>query len=582
MEGPKLVSLASTLVVTCAALAGGSAFPVPRDDPPRQEDPVAQEDRSGTHFRNRSAGSGLDAVTWSGGPDKDHILESAGNGLLVFDPDGDGWDDLYLVSAWRFDESGGHEVHSARLYRNGRDLRFAEVTAAAGVTTSGFGSGGCAGDFDGDGLVDIYVTALGRDTLWRNNGDGTFSDVTDSTGIDAPGWSTGAVFFDADGDGDQDLYVAAYIRTSVAEAQTAVRHRMWRGRVPVLDGPRGLPGDRDLFFRNEGNGTFTEASAEAGLDDRTAGYGFGVVAFDADEDGDEDLYVANDSQANVLYENLGDGTFREATLVSGLGFDANGVEQGSMGVSVDDYDGDGRADVVVTNFANDAYTLYRNLGDGMFLDVSFETGVAVPTFTPLGWGAFFVDVDLDADLDLFFANGHLYVQVDEDPALGETYGQPNQLLINEAGAFAEAPAAGGLAVRKSSRGAAWGDLDRDGDPDIVISNQDSTPTLLENVADRAGGWVSFRLTDTRGDRMATGARVELVADARRQVRWVRSGDSYMSQSSQHLHFGLGSTTATVNARVVWPDGHAEEHEGLRADTHWVLARGREPIARVSR
>lgn len=527
-------------------------------------------------YLDRSEGSGLEHVTWSGGPDKDHILESAGNGVIVIDHDGDSWEDLYFVSAWRFDEEGGYEVHGSRLYRNRRDLTFADVTAPSGTTTTFFGSGGCVGDFDADGLPDLYLTGLGPDRLLRNNGDGTFADVTEASGIVADGWSTGAVFFDADGDGDQDLYVAAYIRTSVEEAQGAVRHRMWRGRVPVLDGPRGLPGDRDRFFRNEGDGTFIEVTEATGLGPRSDAYGFAVVAFDHDADGDADLYVANDSQANALYENLGGGAFRDATVVSGLGFDGNGVEQGSMGLAVDDWSGDGLPDVAVTNFANDFHTLYRNLGGGLFLDASFEAGVAVPTFTPLGWGTFFLDADLDGDLDLFFANGHLYVQVDADPSLGEGYRQRNQLLLNDGGTFRELADGGdGLALERSSRGAAWADLDLDGDADIAISNQDERPDLLEREGRPAPErWIALELVDPTGDRMALGARVELEAGGRRQTRWIASGGSYLSQSSLRAHFGVAPGAAVERVTVTWPDGRREELEGLATGAIWRVVRGR--------
>lgn len=526
---------------------------------------------------DRSAGSGLDAVTWSGGPDKDHILESAGNGLLAVDYDNDAWPDLYLVSAWQFGEDGSSKPHSNHLYRSRRDLRFQDVTAAAGVGTDAFGSGGCIGDYDADGLLDLYVTNLGRNILFRNNGDGTFTRVTEAAGIGSPGWSTGAVFFDADGDGNQDLYVAAYIDATVAQAQAAVRHRMWRGRVAVLDGPRGMPGASNRYFHNNGDGTFTEATAAVGLDALADRYSFGVVAFDHDGDGDIDLLVANDSQGNALYDNQGDGTFRELGAASGLGFNANGVEQGSMGLEVGDLDGDLLPEVVVTNFANDYYTLYRNLGGGLYLDASFDTGIAVPTFSPLGWGVLLFDVDLDADLDLFFSNGHLYVQVDEDPSLGETYRQPNQLMLNEQGVFHEALQAGdGMAVLQSSRGAISVDLDNDGDLDVVISNQDARPTLLENATQSASSWLLIELADTGGDRMALGARVEVVAGGVRQVRWIRSGGSYMSQGDLRAHFGLGEAAAVESVIITWPDGEVERIAALAANTIWRIVRGRAP------
>ncbi len=574
--------VAGAAALACSAAVAAAGVPGPSHTPAAGRTAPAQ-----VRFLDRSARSGLVHVTWSGGPDKNHILESAGNGVLVLDYDGDDWPDLLLPSAYRFTPEGGVERHPTRLYRNRRDGTFTEVTRPAAVELAAFAAGGCVGDYDGDGFDDLYVTALGEDALLRNLGDGTFERVSGNAGIHAPGWSTGATFFDADGDGDLDLFVAAYVRTSMQEALAATRHRMWRGRVAVLDGPRGLPGDANRFFRNRGDGTFVEATAEAGLDAGADAYSFGVVAFDADGDGDRDLYVANDSQGNALYVNDGTGHFVERGMASGLGYNANGMEQGSMGVDVGDYDRDGRPDVVVTNFALDGYTLYRNAGGGLFLDVSFETGIAVPTYTPLGWGAFFFDADLDGDEDLFFANGHLYAQVDEAPDLGESYRQRNQLLLNEDGRFAPVANGGdGLAVAASSRGAAWLDYDRDGDLDVVVSNQDAPPTLLENATDTAGNWIAFELVDPAGERGGHGARVRIegqwdgAAAATSGVsrpspplwRSRRSGGSYLSEQEPRLHFGTGAARR-VRASVLWPDGTTEPLGELTTGRAYRVRRG---------
>lgn len=536
---------------------------------------IAQEAPPLPRFEDRTDGSGLEVVTWSGGPAKDHILESAGNGVLVVDLDLDGWQDLYFVSALRFDEEGNTEIASSRLFRNGRDLTFSDITAAAGVGTEVFGSGGCVGDYDGDGWPDLYVTVLGDDILFRNNGDGTFSRV--DTGISAPGWSTGAAFVDADGDGDPDLYVAGYIDTTIAEAHAAVRRRMWRGRVAVLDGPRGLRGDPNYYFVNNGDGTFSDATSASGLDPMSDHFSFAVLTFDADEDGDPDLYVANDSQGNALYVNHGDGTFTEEGMLAGIGYNANGTPQGSMGIDAGDIDNDGLPEVSVTNFASDSYTLYRSLGGGIFLDATFDTGIATATYTPLGWGTFFFDADLDGDQDLFYANGHLYVQVDEAPALEESYRQRNQLMLNEGGVFREitTEAGSGLAIVESSRGAVPVDLDNDGDLDIVVSNQDARPNLLENVTPSAGGWIGFELADPTAEREALNARVTIRTGKGSQWRENRSGGTYISESDPRLHFGLGGAEIT-GIEVRWRDGTVERLGALEPGAYYRVVRGRSP------
>ncbi len=528
-------------------------------------------------FHERAASAGLDVVTWSGGPEKNHILESTGNGVLLLDYDGDGLLDVYFVNAIRLLPERKVEPHSNTLYRNGGNGTFTDVTLGAGVGSSTFGVGGAVADFDNDGFPDIYVTNWGPNTLFRNNGDGTFADWTERAGVGDPRWSVGAVFFDPDDDGDADLFVGNYIETNWEEVWTAERVRLWRGRVNVLDGPRGLVGSRNTYYRNEGDGTFNDATDAAGFLVGSGQYTMGVVSFDYDDDGDVDLYTANDSMPNSLYRNRGDGTFEEVGALSGAAYNADGSVQGSMGIDVGDFDNDGRLDLVVTNFAHDYYTLYRNLG-AAFVDDSFASGVAVPTFAPLGWGVHLLDVDNDSDLDLFFSNGHIYPQVDSDPVLHETFLQKDLLLLNQGGKFEDVSATAGDAfqILESSRGSAAGDLDNDLDLDVVVSNQDARPTYLVNETEGGGRSILVELIDTRGTRPALGARLEATAGGVTQIRQVSSGGSYASQNDFRAHFGLGENRILERLTITWLDGEEDVLEGLAADEAYVVRRGAPP------
>jgi hypothetical protein len=402
-----LLLFAGLLASQPALLAGQS--PSPSQDQGRDALP---------RFVDRSEAAGLSIVTYSGSAEKNHILESSGNGILVLDYDSDGYPDLYFVAAHRLGSppDAQREERSA-LYRNNGDGTFADVTQAAGVAARVYGHGGCVGDVDADGLPDLYLTAVGPNILYRNNGDGTFTDISERAKVGDDGASIGATFFDADGDGDQDLFVANYLDATWEEILAARRTRRWQGRVEVMDGPKGLPESRNTFYLNTGDAIFQEATEASGLAVGGRGYSMGVASFDYDNDGDVDLYIANDSTPNRLYRNRGDATFEEVGTLTGSAYNSDGRLQGSMGTHFGDYDGDGWFDLVVTNFARDYNTLYRNLGGVFFQDDSFLSHLAAPTYKTLGWGALFVDVDNDRDLDLFFANGHIYPQVDDDPSL---------------------------------------------------------------------------------------------------------------------------------------------------------------------
>ncbi|HEY8233173.1 MAG TPA: CRTAC1 family protein [Vicinamibacteria bacterium] len=515
----------------------------------------------------------LEARTYCGGPTKDHILESGGSGLALFDYDGDGRLDVYLVTAAELTKTRERVPHRNVLYRNLGGFRFEDVSRKAGVDAAAWGSGACAGDFDDDGRLDLYVTNWGPNLLYRNQGDGTFSEAAARAGVAAGGWSTGCSFFDADADGDLDLYVARYVETSWDDVLKAQRTLTWRDGPRIMIGPAGLPGEADLFFENLGQGRFEERAEAHGLADAARGYGFGVVSTDYDDDGAVDLFVANDSTPNFLYRNLGGGRFENVGLVSGVAVNTEARAQAGMGADAGDYDGDGLTDLVLTAFAHDTNTLYRNLDGRQFEDASTATGLRARTFERMGWGAAFLDADLDGWLDLFFANGHIFADVGDFPALGESFAQKSQLLLNRGGRFRDVSARAGapLQVPKVSRGLAVGDLDDDGDPDLVLNNMDDTPTVLENRQQTGNRWVGFRVVSPTGNRFAIGAKVTIDAGGKKQFREIRSGGSYLSQSDLRPLFGLGDHAGPVDVEVRMPGGRRWRWQGLPAGRLHTLA-----------
>jgi hypothetical protein len=497
------------------------------------------------HFVDIAREAGLSTPTWCGSPEKPHLLESLGNGLALFDYDLDGRLDIYLVRGWRLSGSTVVERGHNILYHNRGDGTFEDVTEKAGVGDDGWGCGVAVGDIDGDGYPDLFVTNFGPDVLYHNNGNGTFTKVPNGPSLD--GLSTGAVFFDADGDGDLDLYICGYIDCTLEDVLHAERSLDWQDRK-VMKGPFGLAGKRNRYFENLGNGTFRDVTEKAGLEDVGAYYSLGVVAADLDGDGDLDLFVANDSNPNYLYRNDGKGHFEEVGLWSGAGLNKDGAAQAGMGIAVGDIDGDGLPDLVLTTFAEDSASLYRNLGKLLFTDDTIRYGLRGPTYAPLKWGVALEDFDLDGTLDLFIANGHIYPQADEPPATGTNYRQANLLLTGEGGKFIDVSkdSGPGLAVIESSRGVAAGDIDGDGDIDLLISNIDAPPTLLRNDSPRRGNWL---LVDAPG-----ALRVTLEYGGRKRARDAVYGGSYLSVSDSRFHFGLGPVVRIDVLTARWPGG----------------------------
>ena len=503
----------------------------------------------------------------SGSPEKNTILEVPGSGVALLDYDNDGWLDIYLLNGSTFGAIQGKEPPPrAMLLHNNHDGTFTDVTDRAGVANERWGFGVAVGDYDNDGWPDIYVANFGKNRLYHNNHDGTFTDVAEKAGVVLGGWSAGPTWGDYDHDGLLDLFVPGYAKFDPNDPPAAGKGGIppemcqFRG-VPVMCGPRGLAGEGDHLFHNNGNGTFTDVSVKAGVSDPRGYYGFASVFVDVDDDGWLDLAVANDSVPRYLYRNRHDGTFEDTSLMSGFAFTEDGREQASMGIAVGDYNRDGKVDFYVTAFSDDYNVLYENEGGGTFTDVTNQAKLADPTIPFLGWGTGFLDFDNDGWLDIFVANGHTYPGVDKQD-WGTTWAQRPQLFRNLNGAqFAPVPPASGsgLADVITGRGAAFGDLFNDGHIDVVINNLDSPPTLLRNVVKNDNHWITLKLIGgSKSPRDAIGAKVFVTTGNVRQRADVFSGGSYGSSSDMRLHFGLGKATKVQKIEIQWPSGAKEE------------------------
>jgi enediyne biosynthesis protein E4 len=457
------------------------------------------------------------------------------------------------------------EAPTSRLYRNNHDGTFADVTDRAGLRRTGFASSICAGDYDNDGGLDLFVTYFGRNVLYRNRGDGSFEDVTERAGLGMKNtrWGSGCTFVDYDRDGRLDLFVANYLSFDLATAPEPGKgaNCLWKG-IPVNCGPKGLPFDTNLLYRNRGDGTFEDVSDRSGVAKVTGRYSMTATAADFDGDGWPDIYVACDSTAAILYRNNRDGTFTDAAMSSGVAYGEFGSAQAGMGLAVGDYDNDGRVDFHITNFSDDSNVLYHNDGEGNFTDVTFVSGLGEVTIPFLGWGTSFLDFDNDGWLDIFVANGHVYPVVDANQ-WGTSFAQQPLLFRNlKNGKFERVGAApsSGLAYAWTARGLAVGDLDGDGRPDAVLNNIDSKPAILRNVTMPAGHWIDLRLVgdiNKKGPRDAIGSIAYVTTGKIRQRREVVSGAVYCSQNDMTLHFGLGTATKIDKLEIQWANGPME-------------------------
>jgi hypothetical protein len=546
-------------------------------------------DKGTVVFEDATQASGLSSWRHEmGTPQKKYILETDGSGVGLIDYDNDGWLDIYLVNGSTYDAiSGKRTPPHAALFHNNHDGTFTNVAELAGVTNDRWGFGVAIGDFDNDGWPDIFVANFGKNRLYRNNHDGTFTDVAEQAGVTLGNWSNGATWGDYDGDGRLDLFVSGYVhydlnnQPSAEDGTASTAHCQMRG-APVMCGPRGLPGEPDHLFHNNGDGTFTDVSVSAGVSDPDRFYGFTAIFVDVNNDGKVDLLVANDSERNYLYINKGDGTFDDQSFVSGFAFDFDGREIASMGLAVGDYLNSGLIDVLDTDFSDDYKALYRNDGNASFTDVAREAGIAQIAVPFVGWGDGLIDYDNDGWKDLMMINGHVYPQVDEHN-WGTTYAERPLLFHNNRhGKFDYVPPVkgSGLAVLTPGRGAAFGDLFNNGKIDVVINPVDGPPVLLKNVNPDHHHWVELKLvggadpkTGRKSPRDAVGATVYLTANGMRQREDVMSGGSYISSNDERPHFGLGDSTDAGTAEIHWPSGQAEKVRLPAVDRIFTITEG---------
>jgi len=528
-------------------------------------------------FVNTAREAGLTAITVYGGKDTNKfLLETTGCGVAVLDIDNDGWLDLFIVNGSVLEGFPSGQVPVGHLYRNRRDGTFEDVTAKSGIVQTGWGQAACSGDYDNDGADDLFVTSWGQNHLYRNRGDGTFEDVTVGAGLQTkkPRWGAGCAFLDYDRDGRLDLFAANYIDFDLASAPVPESGLCRYKGLPVACGPPGLTGGKNVLYRNAGDGKFEDVSERSGITRANGTYGLGVSTLDFNDDGWVDLYVANDSNPSALYVNNKDGTFKDVGIEAGCAYSQDGKPQAGMGVAVGDYDRNGTVDLFKTNFAGDTSTLYANGGKGFCEDRTFSAGIGLNTRW-LGWGVAFVDLDNDGWLDIFIVNGHVYPEV-ERIKTEAGYKQRKVVYRNLGnGRFEDISERLGPPVTTpaAGRGAAFADLDNDGDIDVVVNNIHAAPDLFRLDSPPDAHWLTLKLVGTRSNRSAIGARVRLIGSGGAQVQEVRGGGSYYSQNDPRVHFGLGRSPTIERVEVRWPNGLEEQWTGLAPNAIVTLKEG---------
>jgi hypothetical protein len=536
--------------------------------------PKVKESPSIAYFTDIAEKAGLTMMNVFGGIDtKKYIIETTGTGVAIIDYDNDGWPDIFLVNGTRLEGLPAGNAPTNHLYHNNHNGTFTDVTAKTGLVATGWGQGVCVGDYDNDGWEDLYVTYYGKNRLYHNV-HGVFTEIAEKAGIAGSGkaWGTGCAFVDYNRDGRLDLIVANYVdfNLSTAPIPGGGTSCTWKG-VPVMCGPRGLPGAKNILYQNRGDATFADVTAKAHIEQTNGQYAFGVATLDFDDDGWPDIYVACDSAPSILYHNNRDGTFTDVAVMAGVAFNEDGREQAGMGTTVADFNGDGRLDIFKTNFSDDTPTLYCNNGEGVFSDVTFAAGLGLHT-QYLGWGTMFLDVDNDGWPDLILVNGHVYPEVDKY-RLGSGYLEPRLLYHNNGnGTFSDVSAAAGPGINavSSARGLAVSDLWNDGQLSAVISNMNANLSLLVNEVRSKNHWISFKTVGTRSNRDGIGAKITVKIGKRTLVDEVRSGSSYISQSDLRVHFGLGSVTKIDSVQVRWPSGLVERFDNLTLDAIHTL------------
>ena len=542
-------------LLICALLVSSAAYSVTFVE-------VAEE--SGIHFKHTDGESG-----------KRLFNEQYGSGGGFFDYDNDGYLDIYLINACPQGEKVDLSPPTNVLYHNNGDGTFTDVTHVAGVGDTRYGVGATTGDYDNDGDIDLYLTNFGDNALYRNNGDGTFTDVAPTAQVADTGWGTSCAFADFDNDGFLELYVSNYAKYTPDSNKPCYRHD-----IPVYCGPSSYPPQPDVLYRNNGDGTFINLTEKSGLLNVPAAHGLGVAVGDSDNDGDIDIYVANDQDFNFLFENRGDGTFEEAGLLSGVSCSDMGKAEAGMGVAFADYDNDGKLDLTVSNFQNETNTLYHNEGDNFFMDATIPAGIAEHTHRYLGWGIGFLDVDNDGHKDIFVANGHTMdniVEVDRST----TTPQQNLLFRNLGdGKFENVTAemGAGFALRKTSRAAAFGDYDNDGDIDILVTNWNQTVDLLKNEGGNRNNWIQVQAVGTKSNRSGIGARIKVVTGERTQYAEVKSSGSYLTFSDLRVHFGLKDAERIDLLEIRWNSGIVDTATNLPVNQVLIATEGKEVVS----